>query len=280
MSEEMFMVTSCRQVDDPCWHRLVSLDRLLDATDRCFGLEKMVLPMWCPSGMFTPGDRIKGSVPTQHSGLLLADFDPPDKANPPDLDAVWAAALALRKRAEVVAVWPSASDTGLHVVLRAAQRIVTAEDHKRVWAGSVPLWFASLHPKFRSTWNLDSAFSSVNQRAFLPFVPVELRAVRVDARRLPYQAPPPPVVTVANPPYGLVNNTPDNATAEDFARVVGRTGWSENRNYPCPLGHSNPDKELFFDRYASGDLYVRCAGKHSHLGAMNLKMFKKQLGVT
>ena len=146
MSEEMFMVTSCRQVDDPCWHRLVSLDRLLDATDRCFGLEKMVLPMWCPSGMFTPGDRIKGSVPTQHSGLLLADFDPPDKANPPDLDAVWAAALALRKRVEVVAVWPSASDTGLHVVSRSAQRIVTAEDHKRAWVGSVPLWFTNLHP--------------------------------------------------------------------------------------------------------------------------------------
>ena len=210
-------------------------------------MEKMLLPMWCASGMFTPGDRIKGSVPTEHSGLLVADFDCPDKANPPDEVTVWNAALALRRRVEVVAVWPSASAEGPHVVLRSAQRIASAEDHKRVWHGSVPLWFASLHPKFRATWNLDSAFSSVNQRAFLPFVPVELRAVRVDARRLPYQAPPPPVVTVATPPYGLVNHTPDNATAEDFARVVGQTGWVENRNYPCPLGHHSPSKELFFD---------------------------------
>ena len=275
-----FVVSTCRAVDDAVWHRVTTLDRLVGASDRCFGLAKMLLPMWCPSGAFTSGGRVKGSLPDPHSGLLVADFDPPNKDDPPDLDAVWNAALALRERAEVVAAWPSASDTGLHVVLRARPRIVSADDHKRVWHGSVPLWFNSLHPKFRSTWTLDAAFSAVNQRAFLPYVADELRAVRVDAHPLPYQPPPPPT-PVTNPPSGAPSGgVSANATPEDFACVVGRTGWVEGRNYPCPLGHANPTSELFFDRYPStGDLYARCAGKHRDLGALNLKMWMNYFGV-
>ena len=275
MSKHPFVVTTCRGINDPNWYRVTTLDRLVEASDRCFGLEKMVLPMWCPSGMFPSGDRIKGSLPNPHSELLVADFDVPNKDDPPDLNDVWNAAVALRNDPHVVAAWPSASDTGLHVILRTYQTIVTAEDHKRVWHGSVPLWFNGLHRKYRDTWTLDAAFASINQRAFLPYVADELRVIRTAARPLPYQPPPPPPTPVTNPSGGAPSDgVSANATPDDFGRVVGRTGWVEGRNYPCPLGHANPTSELFFDRYPStGDLYVRCAGKHRDLGAMNLKMW-------
>ena len=56
-----------------------------------------------------------------------------------------------------------------------------------------------------------------------------------------------------------------------FGLLVGESGWTE-KNQACPLGHSKRGTELMFGRYSSsGDLFVKCVGKHKQMKAFNFR---------
>ena len=264
---------------------LIGTQSLLDVisdTSRLSGVDKMSLPMWLPTGRFDVSRPIGGQAPLAHSGLLLADFDPPDKSDPPPPADVFQACDVLWCYPGVVTVWPSPSGGGLHVGLCTHETITTKEGHESVWLGSVPAWFDNLSAWFKQRWNLDPAFKAVNQRAFLPCVDARFRRVNLEALPLAYSTKQPPNPQPRTITAERVDEYSRRAVPEDFANVAGVTGWIEGKRYPCPLdGHQHPKDELHFGRFTkTGDLYVRCGGKHDSEGVFNLRMWTLRLGKT
>ena len=219
-------------------------------------IDKLKLPIVCFNGLFTESDTRKGTVPVKSSGLIFFDIDH---------EATDELMGAVRSLEHVVAVWKSFSGR-VHGVAAVDSRTKDPTIHK----ATAKCLFDWINSKLDDHIGCDYSVASINNIAFLPYIPAGTVTINEDATpfKVPEYAP------VDHNGSSHWNNDPlSNAvTAEDYANVIGETGWMAGKNYRCPMGHGgdvhspkNRQRQFYIGHFPeTGHIFVRCVGNNDH----------------